>query len=111
MFFPEGNVRVYYYAPSVDMRQSFTGLTGLTKHVLEEDPLSGHLFVFVNRTRNYIKTLYWDRTGFCIWAKRLEGGRFKFLESEEKKQKLSWTEFKLVLEGIEVGKKRKRFSL
>ncbi len=64
MFFPEGGIRVYLYGAPCDMRKSFDGLTGLIKHAMGEDPLSGHLFVFVNRRGNYLKALYWDRTGY-----------------------------------------------
>ncbi len=53
MFFPEGGIRVYLYGAPCDMRKSFNGLTGLVKHAMGEDPLSGHLFVFVNRRGNY----------------------------------------------------------
>lgn len=111
MFFPEGNTRVFFYSKPVDMRKSFHGLYALTKSVLEEDPLSGHLFVFVNRSRDYVKALYFDRTGFCIWSKRLEAGRFAFPSGESEKHELTYTDLKLVLEGIEVGKRRKRFCL
>ncbi len=75
MFFPESRVRVFVHGRPVDMRKSFTGLIALTKHALKQDPLSGHLFVFVNRRGDYLKALYWDRSGFCLWAKRLERGR------------------------------------
>jgi transposase len=111
MFFSEGNLRVFYYAEPVDMRKSFSGLYALAKHVLREDPLSGHLFVFCNRAGNYVKCLYFDRTGFCIWAKRLERGRYVFPSGGLKKRELSWTDFKLVLEGIEIKRRRKRFGL
>lgn len=111
MFFPEGNTRVFFYREPVDMRKSFSGLYALTKNVLLEDPLSGHLFVFMNRSRDYVKALYFDRTGFCIWAKRLERGRFKFPSGETDKHELTYTDLKLVLEGIEVGKRAKRFRL
>jgi len=68
MFFPEGQVRVHLYGHPVDMRKSFTGLYALTQQKLRQDPLSGHLFVFVSRRGDYLKCLYWDRTGFCLWA-------------------------------------------
>jgi transposase len=58
------------------MRRSFNDLYALARHGLQQDPLSGHLFAFINRRASHIKVLYWDRTGFCIWAKRLESGRF-----------------------------------
>ena len=70
--------RILAYRAPVDMRKSFDGLLAVVKSVLHEDPLSGTWFVFINRRRNYIKAVYWDRTGFCLFAKRLERGRFAF---------------------------------
>jgi transposase len=113
MFFPEGSVRIFLHERPVDMRKSFDGLYALVKHVLEEDPLSGGLFFFVNRRGNYLKCLYFDRTGFCIWAKRLERGVFLRRHSGTLKRSLSYTDLKLMLEGIERKDvlQRKRFSL
>ena len=111
MFYPEGQMRVYLYGGAVDMRNSFTGLYALTKQVLREDPLSGQLFVFFNRNRDYVKVLYFDRSGFCLWSKRLERGRFK-TPSGAGKHEVSYTELKMILEGIELKniRRRKRFS-
>jgi transposase len=110
MFFPEGRVRVFVYGRPVDMRLGFTGLYALTKHRLQQDPLSGHLFVFVNRRGSYLKALYWDRTGFCLWAKRLERGRFVSDWSRERDRELDWTGLKMLLEGLEPKQKRLRFQ-
>ena len=60
MLFPEGRVRVFVHGRPVDMRKSFTGLIALTKHALKQDPLSGHLYIYVNRRGDYLKALYWD---------------------------------------------------
>jgi transposase len=98
--------RILAYREPVDMRKAFDGLLGLVKGVLAEDPLSGSLFVFVNRRQTYLKALYWDRTGFCLFAKRLERGRFR-LPQEEPKQELSAQVFQLLLDGIELGRRRK----
>ena len=110
MFFPEGRVRVFVYGRPVDMRLGFTGLYALTKHRLQQDPLSGHLFVFVNRRGSYLKALYWDRTGFCLWAKRLERGRFVSDWSRERDRELDWTGLKMLLEGLEPKQNRLRFQ-
>ena len=110
MFFPEGRVRVFVYGRPVDMRLGFTGLYALTKHRLQQDPMSGHLFVFVNRRGSYLKVLYWDRTGFCLWAKRLERGRFVSDWSRESNRELDWTGLKMLLEGLEPKQKRLRFQ-
>lgn len=76
MFFPEGQIRVHLFGRPTDMRKSFDGLYALTRNELQQDPLSGRLFVFINRRGTQIKVLYFDRSGFCLWAKRLERGRF-----------------------------------
>ena len=70
-------VRIFLARDPVDMRKSFHGLIGLTESVLQEDPLSGHLFVFINRRRDRIKLLYWGGTGFCIWYQQLEKGSYQ----------------------------------
>lgn len=104
MFFPEGNTRVWLYTRPTDMRKSYDGLSALVKNVLCEAPLSGHLFVFCNRRRTQIKVLYFDRSGYCIWSKRLEQGRFQSSSSAGDKVALDWTGLKLLLEGIDVQK-------
>lgn len=100
MFFPEGTVRVHLYGEPVDARKSFDGLYALARHALAQDPLSGALFVFINRRATHIKVLYWDRTGFCVWAKRLEQGRFVSDWSKVRTEEMDWTGLKLLLEGI-----------
>lgn len=109
MFFPEGRIRVFVHGRPVDIRKSFTGLIALTKHALGEDPLSGHLFVYINRRGDYLKALYWDRSGFCIWSKRLERGRYVADWSRQRDRQLEVTELKLLLEGIEPGRRRLRY--
>ncbi len=108
MFFPEGRVRVFVCGLPVDMRKSFDGLQALARQQLRQDPLSGHLFVFVNRRGTQIKILYWDRSGFCIWAKRLEQGVF-WRWSQPPPAALDWTRLKLLLEGIEPLRQRRRY--
>jgi transposase len=111
MFFPEGAVRVHLYGRPVDMRKSFDGLYALARHRVGQDPLSGHLFVFISRRAIQMKVLYWDRSGFCIWAKRLESGRFVSDWSKVASREMDWTGLKLMLEGIEPARFKKRFSL
>jgi len=72
---PEGQLRIWLYVPPTDLRKSFDGLSALVRTKLAEDPLSGQLFVFLNRRRTQLKILYFDRSGYCVWAKRLEQGR------------------------------------
>src|SRR5438093_12670032 len=76
--------RIFAYGEPVDLRKSIDGLVGLVKGALEEDPLSGSLFVFLNRRGTYLKLVYWDRTGFCLFAKRLEQGRLRLAAARRK---------------------------
>lgn len=111
MFFSEGQLRVYLYGQPADLRKSFDGLYALARHGLKRDPLSGHLFVFINRRATQMKVLYWDRTGFCLWAKRLESGRFLTDWHRVTHRDMDWTALKLLLEGIEAGPRRKRYAM
>ena len=113
MWLPDLQVRIWLYSQPTDMRKSFTGLSGLVRKVLEHNPLSGALFVFVNRRKTHIKILYFDGSGYCIWMKRLEQGRFQVPENDQQSLELDSTTLKLILDGIDLNsvKKRKRFKL
>jgi len=110
MFFPEGQIRVHLYGRPVDMRKSFDGLYALTRQGLGQDPLSGQLFAFINRRATQIKALYWDRTGFCVWTKRLEQGRFLSDWSRVVTREMDWTDLKLLLEGIVPQTRKRRYQ-
>lgn len=94
--------RILAYRRPVDMRKSFDGLVSLVQNTLRDDPLSGAMFVFTNRRRTLVKAVYWDRTGFCLFAKRLERGRF-VLPGEAETFELSERAFRLLLDGILLG--------
>jgi transposase len=102
MFLGQAQPRILAWREPVDMRKSFNGLVGLVRGALGEDPLSGSLFVFVNRRRNYLKLVYWDRTGFALFAKRLERGHF-VIPGQDRTQQLSREQFLLILDGIVLG--------
>src|SRR2546425_12568775 len=70
--------KIYIAVEAVDMRKGFEGLYGLVRDHLGQDPLSGHLFLFTNRTRTRLKALVWDGSGLWVCAKRLEKGRFRW---------------------------------
>jgi len=100
-------VSVYAYAGPVDMRKGFDGLSALVEHQLKRDPLSGDLYLFVNRSRRKAKVLVWDGTGLCVYSKRLEVGQFACLwrGGDSGKLKLTMSELQLFLEGSRwVGK-------
>jgi len=109
MFFPEGNIRVHLYGQPVDMRKSVDGLYALTRQQLGKDPLSGDLYVFVSKRAIQIKILYFDRTGLCVWSKRLERGRYISNWSAVRTCEMDWTRLKLRPEGIVATQQRQRF--
>ena len=92
---------VYLCREPVDFRKSIDGLSALVEGVLAMSPFSEHLFCFINRRRDKVKILYWERAGFCLWYKRLEKGRFhwpRFRDGEVitlTGQELNW-----LLDGI-----------
>jgi transposase len=112
MFFPESQVRIWLCTTPTDMRKSYNGLSALVKNKLQGNPLSGELFVFINRRQNQMKVLYFDRSGYCIWSKKLEQGQFVVRDAPGGKRQLNWTQLKLLLDGIEIKKARqfKRYS-
>lgn len=105
MFLAPSPRRILAYREPVDMRKSFHGLIAVVQSSLQEDPLSGAIFVFFNRRGNYLKLITWDRTGYCLFAKQLEQGRFH-LPSGEAKQEIDERAFRLILDGIVLGKRR-----
>ena len=113
MWTSSSGLRVWLYAKPADMRKSYNGLSALVKHTLGDNPLSGNLFVFVNSRRTQMKILYFDRTGYAIWSKRLEQGQFVIHDKGGVKQLLSFAELQCLLEGIEIRNARhyKRFQL
>lgn len=106
-------VRVYLCHRPVDMRKSYDGLCGSVEQLLGADPLSGHLFAFFNRKRTMVKILVWDRTGFCLYCKRLEQGRFACTFDTEADSPMDFAHLLLILEGIDLSgsRQRKRFRI
>jgi len=97
--------RIYLAAGATDLRKSFEGLSDLVTHQFKEDPLSGHLYVFANRKRNRIKLLYFDGTGVCVLAKRLEQGTFHWPQSAGEpgaKLRLTPQALQLLLDGVDL---------
>ena len=94
-------VAVWAYGAPADLRKGFDGLSGLVSQGLGQDPLSGDCYLFVNATRRRAKVLLWDGTGLCIYAKRLERGRFACLwrDAAAGVVRLTMSELQLFLEG------------
>ncbi|QDU61672.1 IS66 Orf2 like protein [Planctomycetes bacterium Pan216] len=110
-------VRIFLAREPVDMRKSFHGLIALTESVLEQDPLSGHLFVFINRRRDRLKVLYWGGVGYCIWYQQLEEGSYQLPDAQaaddEAGLEITAGQLSLILEGIDLSsvRHRKRFQV
>jgi transposase len=105
------SVRVYLARGATDMRKSIDGLAAITKHVLEFDPLSGHLFVFCTRRRDRIKILYWERSGFWLLHKRLEKETFAWPlpeGSDDKQVELSPSDLAALLGGLDLRNARRQ---
>ena len=106
-------VRIFVCTRAVDLRNSFDGLSGLVQDCFGQDPLSGHLFLFLNRRRDRIKILYFDRDGLAIWYKRLEAGSFQMPQVTQDGVELQPAQFAMLLSGIDLRTARqlKRFQL
>ena len=104
-------VRIYVAAEPVDLRRGFDGLAAATREIIRAEPLSGHLFVFLNRQRNRLKILLWEPSGYLLIYKRLEYGRFR-LSAEPRPGarhiEMEATELALMMEGIDLRGARRR---
>jgi transposase len=109
-------LRIYLATTPTDLRKGFDGLSAAVMQIIGEDPTSGHLFVFRNRRSDQIRILFWDRTGYCSYAKRLAQGRFYLpitASPNARHAEVDAAELGLLLEGIDLSdaQRRKRFRL
>jgi hypothetical protein len=110
------SVRVFVYTEPTDMRRGFDGLAAMVEQALNQDPFSGHLFVFFNRRRDRTRILFWDRDGFALFCKRLEKGVFEILRpqgsisSEEQlpSVQVTYQELAMLLDGVDLSTVRRR---
>ena len=101
-------VRVFLCTQPTDMRKSFDGLHGLVQEVLRQDPLSGDLFVFLNRRRDRVKVLLWEGDGLALYYKRLESGTFALPEAAGDSVTLSSAQLAMLLGGLDWAQTRPR---
>ncbi len=106
-------VRIFLCTTPTSMSWSFDRLMGRAREIFDQDPASGHLFLFLNRNRDRLKILFWDRDGFCIWYKRLERGTFQLLTAtnDEEGVELDYTQLVKLLGGLDLrtGRRRRRY--
>jgi transposase len=107
--------KIYLCTSPTDMRKGFDTLAAMVKDFLGQDPLSGHLFLFLGRAKDRLKLLYWDADGFALWYKRLEEGTFRMprVSSDDASVELKASELAMMLEGIDLKsiKRGKRLRL
>ena len=101
------SVKVYVSTDNTDMRKSIDSLSIIVQDVLEQNPCSGHLFVFCNKRGDKVKILYWDRNGFCLWYKRFERGVFRLPKVQASVFMIMPNELNLLLEGIDLTDKNR----
>ena len=102
--------RYYMYCKGADMRKGFEGLSGLVRNEFKSNPLSGDVFIFLNRPRNRIKLLHWQGDGFAIYYKRLEKGTYELpiASGDSASMEIDFQQLLLILEGISLLSVRKR---
>ena len=97
---PSGT-RIWLAAGRTDMRRGFDGLAALAQSALDQEPFSGHVFVFRGRRGDIVKLLWWDGQGMCLFAKRLEKGRFIWPQAQSGSVSLTPAQLSMLLEGID----------
>ena len=105
------SVRVYLARGATDMRKSIDGLAAVTTQILEQDPLSGHIYVFRNARRDRVKILYWARSGFWLLHKRLERGMFAWplpADGDAKQLEMPASDLAVLLGGLDLRKTARR---
>jgi len=101
--------RIYIAVEAIDMRKGFEGLHGLVRDQLGQDPLSGHLFLFTNKTRTRLKVLAWDGSGLWVCSKRLEKGRFRWPETDGAASvRMRPEELAMLVNGLDVKQTKQR---
>ena len=107
------SVRVFVCTVATDMRRSFDGLAMMATSVVQEDPLSGHLFVFINRRRDRVKVLWWDDDGLAIFYKRLEEGTYELPMGSGGSVEMTDGDLSMLLDGVDLSsvRRRRRFRL
>jgi transposase len=94
-------LKIYVKPGPTDFRKQINGLSIIVQEEMELNPLNGNLYVFCNRSRNRIKILYWDKTGFAMWLKRLEKGKFPWPRNVEEALEIDLEKMKMLLSGID----------
>jgi transposase len=98
------NLRYFLCCSTIDIRNGFDGLAGIVRNHLKKDPITGDVFIFLNKNRTHIKLLYWDGDGFALFHKRLERGRYALTAHSEPSKQMKREELSMLLEGLSFDK-------
>ena len=101
MIEPPAGTKIWIAAGVTDLRRGFDGLSAQVQNTLQQQPFSGHIFLFRGRRGDIVKLLWWDGDGLCLFAKRLERGRFIWPKVESGTVQLSRAQLSMLLEGID----------
>ena len=104
------NQAIYIVAGITDMRKQINGLSAIAQEKQAEAVLSGAYFVFLGKTRHVMKILYWDRTGFCLWIKRLEQETFPWTRKQKGLIEIERNTFKLLVRGIDIFREHRKLE-
>lgn len=107
------HLRYFMCCTCIDMRNGFDGLAGIVRNHLKKDPITGDIFIFLNKNKTHIKLLYWDGDGFAIFYKRLEKGRYTLPAHKDTSKELKREELLMLLEGLSFSemKRKGRFKI
>ena len=94
-------LRIFVKPGPTDFRKQINGLSIIVQEEMELDPLNGNLYIFCNKSRNRLKILYWDKTGFAMWLKRLEQNKFYWPKTNEEALEIDFEKMKMILCGID----------
>jgi transposase len=115
MFSLSSSLQYYLFTGSTDMRKGFDALSGVVRSRMGRDPLSGEVSIFVNRGRNTVKILHWERGGLVIYHKRLESGQFErpYYDQKQNAFQMRWSQLVMMIEGVSMKGtvQHKRFDL
>lgn len=103
-------VRVFVKPGATDMRKQINGLSIIVSEDLEMDPFEGNLFLFCNKLRKILKIIYWDKTGFCLWLKKLEKDKFPWPENRSEATEITQEQFSFLLQGIDFWNAHKKLN-
>lgn len=104
------SISIYVQPGATDMRKQINGLSIIVEEELKKDVFTGDLFLFCNRPRNRLKILYWSRTGFCLWLKRLEKDKFPWPKNKKEVKEITVDELKMLLKGIDFFNAHKKLE-